>query len=65
VIPDGEVDAEGAPDRRISVADVAGAATYNYGELICDQGTALKPFAEVSDDRNRMTIRPRRPRRGP
>ena len=49
-IADGEVVAKGAPDRKISVADVAGAATYNYGELISGQGTALKPFAEVNDD---------------
>src|SRR6202011_2229158 len=33
-IADGEVLARGAPDRKISVADVAGAATWTYGELI-------------------------------
>jgi CO/xanthine dehydrogenase Mo-binding subunit len=49
-IADGEVVAKGAPDRKISVADVAGAATYNYGELISGQGTALKQFAAVNDD---------------
>jgi CO/xanthine dehydrogenase Mo-binding subunit len=48
-ITDGEVVAKGAPDRKISVAEVAGAATYNYGELLSGQGTALKPYAEVND----------------
>ncbi len=37
-IVDGEVIAKGAPDRKISVADVAGAATYAYGELISGHG---------------------------
>src|SRR5438067_3658287 len=57
-IADGEVVAKGAPDRKISVADVAGAATYNYGELISGQGTALKPFAEVSDDDGSVQVEP-------
>jgi CO/xanthine dehydrogenase Mo-binding subunit len=57
-ISDGEVVAKGAPDRKISVADVAGAATYNYGELISGQGTALKPFAEVNDDDGSVTEEP-------
>jgi len=57
-IAEGEVVAKGAPDRRISVADVAGAATYNYGELISGQGTALKPFAEVSDDDGSVQAEP-------
>ena len=57
-IAEGEVVAKGAPDRRISVADVAGAATYNYGELISGQGTALKPFAEVSDDDGSVQVEP-------
>jgi CO/xanthine dehydrogenase Mo-binding subunit len=57
-IADGEVSAKGAPDRKISVADVAGAATYTYGELISGQGTALKPLAEVSDDDGSVTIEP-------
>ena len=49
-IVDGEVLAKGAPDRKISIPDVAGAATYVYGELITGNGTALKPLAEVDDD---------------
>jgi CO/xanthine dehydrogenase Mo-binding subunit len=57
-IADGEVVAKGAPDRKISVADVAGAATYNYGELISGQGTALKPFAEVNDDDGSVSEEP-------
>jgi CO/xanthine dehydrogenase Mo-binding subunit len=57
-IADGEVMAKGAPDRKISVADVAGAATYTYGELISGQGTALKPLAEVDDDDGSVTIEP-------
>ncbi len=57
-IADGEVVAKGAPNRKISVADVAGAATYNYGELISGQGTALKPFAEVNDDDGSVTVEP-------
>ena len=57
-IADGEVVAKGAPDRRISVADVAGAATYNYGELISGQGTALKPFAEISDEDGSVQVEP-------
>ena len=57
-IADGEVVAKGAPDRRISIADVAGAATYAYGELISGQGTALKPLAEVNDDDGSVTEEP-------
>jgi len=57
-IADGVVSARGAPDREISVADVAGAATYQYGELISGQGTALKPLAEVDDDDGSVTQEP-------
>ena len=57
-IVDGEVLAKGAPDRKISVADVAGAATYAYGELITGSGAALKPLAEVDDDDGSVTIEP-------
>jgi CO/xanthine dehydrogenase Mo-binding subunit len=57
-ITDGEVVAKGAPDRKISVSDVAGAATYSYGELISGQGTALKPLAEVDDDDGSVTAEP-------
>ena len=65
-IADGEVTAKGAPDRKISVSDVAGAATYAYGELISGQGTALKPLAEVNDDDGSVTAsRTRRSRTRP
>ena len=57
-IAEGEVLAKGAPDRKISVADVAGAATYNYGELISGQGTALKAYAEVDDDDGSVEAEP-------
>jgi CO/xanthine dehydrogenase Mo-binding subunit len=57
-IVDGEVVAKGAPDRKISVPDVAGAATYVYGELITGNGTALKPLAEVDDDDGSVTAEP-------
>lgn len=57
-ISEGDVVAKGAPDRKISVAEVAGAATYNYGELISGQGTALKPFADVNDDDGSVTAEP-------
>ena len=57
-IADGEVVAKGAPDRKISISEVAGAATYNYGELISGQGTALKPLAEINDDDGSVTEEP-------
>ncbi len=57
-IVEGEVLAKGAPERKISVPDVAGAATYGYGELISGQGTALKPLAEVNDDDGSVTAEP-------
>jgi CO/xanthine dehydrogenase Mo-binding subunit len=57
-ISEGEVTAKGAPDRKITVADVASAATYNYGELLSGQGTALKPFVEVNDDNGSVQEEP-------
>jgi len=57
-IEDGEVIARGAPQKRINVADVAGAATYNYGELISGSSTALKPFADVDDATGQVEIEP-------
>ena len=54
----GEVTAKGAPQKKINVADVAGAATYNYGELISGSSTALKPFAEVDDATGQVEIEP-------
>jgi CO/xanthine dehydrogenase Mo-binding subunit len=57
-IEDGEVVARGAPQRRIGVADVAGAATYTYGELISGSATALKPYATVDDHDGQVEIDP-------
>ena len=48
-IVDGEVVAKGAPQKKISVADVAGAATWVYGELITGTGAQLKPYAAIVD----------------
>src|SRR6185437_7747743 len=57
-IADGEVVAKGAPQKRIGIPDVAGAATYNYGELISGSGTALKPYATVDDDTGQVELDP-------
>jgi CO/xanthine dehydrogenase Mo-binding subunit len=49
-IEDGVVLAKGAPDRNLSVADVAFAATWQRGgELIAGTGTFVKPFAKILD----------------
>ena len=57
-IDDGEVIAKGAPQKKIGVADVAGAATCNYGELITGSATALKPFADVDAETGQVEIEP-------
>ena len=57
-IADGEVVAKGAPDRKISVPDVAAAATWTYGELITGTGAALKPYATVNDDDGSVEMEP-------
>jgi CO/xanthine dehydrogenase Mo-binding subunit len=48
-IVDGEVLAKGAPQKKISVPDVAAAATWTYGELITGTGAQLNPYAEIVD----------------
>ena len=48
-IVDGEVVAKGAPQTKMSVADVAGAATFGHGELITGTGAQLKPYAAIID----------------
>ena len=48
-IEDGEVIAKGAPQTRMSVGDVAGAATFGHGELITGTGAQLKPYAAITD----------------
>jgi CO/xanthine dehydrogenase Mo-binding subunit len=57
-VADGEVMAKGAPDRKISVPDVAAAATWTYGELITGTGAAFKPFANVDDDTGEVDLEP-------
>ncbi len=46
-IVDGEVLAKGAPQKKISVPDVAAAATWGHGELITGTGAQLKPYATI------------------
>ena len=46
-VVDGEVIAKGAPQKKISVPDVAAAATWGHGELITGTGAQLKPYAEI------------------
>jgi CO/xanthine dehydrogenase Mo-binding subunit len=46
-IVEGEVIAKGAPQKKISVADVAAAATWGHGELITGTGAQLKPYAAI------------------
>ena len=57
-IVDGEVIAKGMPDKKMGVPDVAGAATFVYGELISGEGTALKPYATVDPEDGQVTIPP-------
>ena len=46
-IIDGEVIAKGAPQKKISVPDVAAAATWTYGELLTGTGAQLNPYAAI------------------
>ena len=48
-VVDGEVIAKGAPQKKISLPDVAAAATWTHGELITGVGAHLNPFAEIVD----------------
>jgi CO/xanthine dehydrogenase Mo-binding subunit len=48
-IEDGEVLAKGAPQTKMSVADVAGAATFGHGEMITGAGAQLKPYSAIID----------------
>ena len=48
-IADGEVVAKGAPQTKLSVGDVAAAATWGHGELITGTGAQLKPYAAIVD----------------
>jgi CO/xanthine dehydrogenase Mo-binding subunit len=57
-IVDGEVVPKGAPAKKISVGDIAAAATWKYGELITGTGAAFKPYAVVNDDDGSVEIEP-------
>jgi CO/xanthine dehydrogenase Mo-binding subunit len=57
-LADGEVVAKGAPQKKISISDVAAAATWTYGELITGTGAALKPYATVNDDDGSVEMEP-------
>ncbi len=45
-VEDGMVVAKGAPDRRMDVADVAGAATWTHGDMITGAGAWMVPYSE-------------------
>jgi CO/xanthine dehydrogenase Mo-binding subunit len=58
-VVDGEVVAKGAPQKKMSVADIAGAATFVHGELITGTGAQLKPYAAIVDpETGRVDIPP-------
>jgi CO/xanthine dehydrogenase Mo-binding subunit len=57
-LADGEVVAKGAPQKRMSISDVAAAATWTYGELITGTGAAFKPYATVNDDDGSVELEP-------
>lgn len=48
-IVDGDVLAKGAPQKKITVPEVAAAATWGHGELITGTGAQLKPYATIVD----------------
>jgi CO/xanthine dehydrogenase Mo-binding subunit len=48
-VVEGEVVAKGAPQKKISVPDVAAAATWTYGELITGTGAQLKAYTPIVD----------------
>ena len=57
-VVDGNVFVKGAPDRSISVSDVAAAATWVYGELITGTGAALKPYAALDPETGAVEVDP-------
>jgi CO/xanthine dehydrogenase Mo-binding subunit len=57
-IVDGEIFAKGAPSHKMSLPEIAGAATFGFGQLILEQGSAFKPLAEVNDDDGSVTLEP-------
>ena len=57
-IDDGTVFVKGAPERSISVSDVAAAATWKYGELITGTGAAFKPYAALDPETGAVDLDP-------
>jgi CO/xanthine dehydrogenase Mo-binding subunit len=57
-IADGEVSVRGAPEKKVSVSDVAAAATWGFGELITGTGAALKPYAPVDPETGAVELEP-------
>jgi CO/xanthine dehydrogenase Mo-binding subunit len=57
-VEDGEVFAKGSRDKKVGVDEVAGAATYVYGELITGTGAALKPYATLDPETGAVEIPP-------
>jgi CO/xanthine dehydrogenase Mo-binding subunit len=49
-VVDGEVRAVGAPDRKLSVGDVAAAATWTYGDIITGAGAYMTPYSVPDPD---------------
>ena len=57
-IADGEVVAKGAPERKLSVSDVAAAATWTHGELITGSGAWMRPYATLDDETGQTDLEP-------
>lgn len=49
-VSDGQVVIRGMPDRALSVAEVAGAATWTYGTVITGSGAWMKPLSNPDPD---------------
>ena len=57
-VVDGEVAAKGAPQKKISLPEVAAAATWTHGELITGVGAHLNPYAEIVDPKTGRVDKP-------
>ncbi len=57
-VADGEIVARGAPQKKVTIGEVAGAATWQFGELITGTGTGFKPYAVVSDEDGAVELEP-------
>jgi CO/xanthine dehydrogenase Mo-binding subunit len=49
-LADGEVAVKGSPNRKLSVSDVAAAATWTHGELISGTGAWMIPYSEPDQE---------------